>query len=118
MTHLIDIIGPIYQELLKSCERRKISVNLDVQDLRVNIPEPEPVEKFLRSEIRRALRNCEAGDKITISESDNDDYIRLSVKNSGRHTLLSDEKAKLIEAGYEVRARFGYDTIISLKIAQ
>ena len=118
MTHLIDIIGPIYQDLLKSCERRKIAVNLDVQDLRVAIAEPEPVEKFLRSEIRRALRNCEAGDKITISEADNADFIKLSIKNSGRHTLLSDEKAKLIEAGYEVRARYGYDTIISLKIAK
>ncbi len=118
MTHLIDIISPIYQDLLKSCERRKISVNLDVQDLTIGIADPEPAEKILRTEIRRALRNCTAGDKITLSESDNTDFIKLSVKNSGRHTLLADEKAKLIAAGYEVRARFGYDTIVSLKIAR
>ena len=118
MTHLIDIIGPIYQDLLKSCEQRKIAVNLDVQDLTVKIAEPEPVEKFFKSEIRRALKNCEKGDKITISEADNTEFIKLSVKNSGRNTLLEEEKDKIRALGYEVRARFGYDTIISLKIAR
>lgn len=118
MTHLIDIIGPIYQDLLKSCEKRKIAVNLDVQDLTVGIADPEPVEKFFKTEIRRALKNCEKGEKITISEADNDEFIKLSVKNSGRNTLLEAEKAGLRAAGYEVRARFGYDTIISLKIAR
>ena len=118
MPHLIDIVAPIYQDLLKSCERRKISVNLDIQDLTLNISDTEPVEKFFKSEIRRALRNCTAGDKITISEADNDSYVKLSVKNSGRETLTTEEKEKLIAAGYEVRARFGYDTIVSLKIAK
>lgn len=118
MPHLIDIVSPIYQDLLKSCERRKISVNLDIQNLTVNITEPESVEKFFETEIRRALRNCAAGDKVTISEADNDSFVKLSVKNSGRETLSAEEKEKLIAAGYEVRARFGYDTIISLKIAK
>ena len=118
MPHLIDIVSPIYQDLLKSCERRKISVNLDIQDLTLNISDTEPVEKFFKSEIRRALRNCTAGDKITISEADNDSYVKLSVKNSGRETLSTEEKEKLIATGYEVRARFGYDTIVSLKIAK
>ena len=117
-THFIDIIGPHYQDLLERCEKRKISVNLDIQDLTVPIcdDDHDRVDKFLRDEIRRALRNCSAGDKITLSESNNDSTIKISVKNSGAETLSAEEKARLIEAGYEVRARFGYDTIVSLRL--
>ena len=119
-THFIDIIGPIYQDLLKSCERRKIAVNLDIQDLTIGIPADDipRVEKFFATEIKRALRNCAAGDKITLSEANTADTIRLSVKNSGATTLPPDEKATLIAEGFEVRARFGYDTIVALKLSR
>lgn len=117
-THFIDIIGPIYQDLLKSCERRKIAVNLDVQDLSFGVSADDAViiEKFFKAEIRRAIRNCAAGDKITLSQTIADDYYRIAVKNSGANTLPAEDKAALIEAGFEVRARFGYDTIIALKL--
>ena len=118
MTTFIDIVGPIYQELMHRCERRKIAVNLDFQNLTIGIAEPAPVEKFLRTEIKRALANCEAGDKITLAQSISDDVIRISVKNSGRSPLSDDEKTKLRDAGCEVRSRFGYDTIITMRIAR
>ena len=118
--HFIDIIGPIYQDLLKSCERRKIAVNLDIQDLSfgVSADDVEIIEKFFKAEIKRAIRNCAAGDKITLSQTVSDDFYRIAVKNSGASTLSPDEKAALIEAGFEVRARFGYDTIIALKLSR
>ena len=112
MAKLIDIISPIYQDLLKKCERRKVSVNLDIEDLTLRIDNAEDIEKFYNAEIRRALKVCEAGDKITISQSSN----RFSVKNSAKTPLDADTVAKLREDGLEVRARFGYDTIISLKV--
>lgn len=112
MAKLIDIISPIYQDLLKKCERRKVSVNLDIEDLTLHIDNTEDIEKFYSTEIRRALKLCEAGDKITLSQSGN----RFSVKNSAKTPLDADTVAKLREDGLEVRARFGYDTIISLKI--
>ena len=114
MPHFIDILEPHYQELLKSCERRKVSVNLDVQDLTVNIRDAAPVEAFLTSEIKRALKNCAAGDKITLAESSDAHSIRISIKNSGRATLTEAERKELRALGYEIRARFGYDTIITL----
>jgi hypothetical protein len=119
-THFIDIIGPIYQDLLKSCERRKIAVNLDIQDLSfgVSADDVEIIEKFFKAEIKRAIRNCAAGDKITLSQTVSDDFYRIAVKNSGANTLSPDEKAALLEAGFEVRARFGYDTIIALKLSR
>ena len=119
-THFIDIIGPIYQDLLKSCERRKIAVNLDIQDLSfgVSADDVEIIEKFFKAEIKRAIRNCVAGDKITLSQTVSDDFYRIAVKNSGASTLSPDEKAALLEAGFEVRARFGYDTIIALKLSR
>ena len=119
-THFIDIIGPIYQDLLKSCERRKIAVNLDIQDLSfgVSADDVEIIEKFFKAEIKRAIRNCAAGDKITLSQTVSDDFYRIAVKNSGASTLSPDEKAALLEAGFEVRARFGYDTIIALKLSR
>lgn len=119
-THFIDILSPHYQDLLQRCEKRKISVNLDIQNLAVAIRDENiaPLERFLATEIRRALKNCAAGDKITLSESDDTTTIRISVKNSGAETLLPDEKARLVATGFEVRARFGYDTIITLKLAK
>ncbi len=119
-THFIEILSPHYQDLLQRCEDRKISINLDIQNLAVVIRDENiaPLERFLATEIRRALKNCAAGDKITLSESDDTDIIRVSVKNSGAETLSPDEKARLLAAGFEVRARFGYDTIIALKLAK
>ena len=118
MPHFVDIISPHYQKLLTSCERRKIAVNLDIQDLTINIRDTEPVNAFLTSEIKRALKNCSAGDKITLVESADAKAIRVSVKNSGSNTLSAEEKEALRAAGYEVRARFGYDTIITLVIGR
>lgn len=112
MIKLIDIISPIYQDLLKKCERRKISVNLDIQDLTLRIEDSERVEKFYNIEIRRALKMCEAGDKITLSQSGN----RFSVKNSAKTPLDANIVTKLRADGFEVRARFGYDTIITLVV--
>ena len=119
-THFIDIIGPIYQDLLKSCERRKIAVNLDVQDLSFGVSADDAViiDKFFKVELKRAIRNCAAGDKITLSQTITDDYYRIAVKNSGANTLTPDEKAELLADGFEVRARFGYDTIIALKLSR
>ena len=112
MAKLIDIISPIYQDLLKKCERRKISVNLDIQDLTLRVDDPEKIEKFYTTEIRRALKLCEAGDKITLSQSGT----RFSVKNSANTALDADTVTKLRADGFEVRARFGYDTIVTLNI--
>lgn len=117
MVKLIDIVSPIYQELLEKCGRRKISVNLDFQNLYISIDDDEAVRKFFTTEIKRALKMCEAGDKITISQSTTTDgKNRLSVKNSSKETLDSETVQKLRDKGYEIRARFGYDTIITLVI--
>lgn len=114
----IDIVGPHYQDLISRCEKRKIAVNLDFQELTISIHDDdiERVDQFLRTEIKRALRNCTTGDKITLSEANNAEQIKISVKNSGAETLSADEKAALAAAGFEVRARFGYDTIVSLRL--
>lgn len=119
-THFIDIIGPIYQDLLKTCERRKIAVNLDIQDLSFGVSADDAViiEKFFKVEIKRAIKNCAAGDKITLSQTVSEDFYRIAVKNSGAETLSPQEKAELIADGFEVRARFGYDTIIALKLSR
>ena len=114
MPHFVDIIGPHYQKLLADCDKRKIAINLDIQDPTINLREVRRVNEFLTSEIKRALRNCAAGDKITIAEAADAHSIRISIKNSGRATLSTEEKYALRELGYEVRARFGYDTIVSL----
>ena len=117
MAKLIDIISPIYQDLLEKCSRRKISVNLDFQNLYISIDDEDTVRKFFATEIKRALKMCEAGDKITISQSTTTDgKNRLSVKNSAKETLDAETTQKLRDAGYEIRARFGYDTIITLVI--
>ncbi len=116
MVKLIDIVSPIYQELLEKCSRHKISVNLDFQNLYLPVEDDEAVRKFFTTEIKRALKMCEAGDKITMSESATDHNIRLSVKNSAKTPLDAATIQKLRDSGLEVRARFGYDTIITLVI--
>ena len=118
MAKLIDIISPIYQDLLAKCERRKIAINLDIQNLTVRIPEPENVEDFYSKEIRRALKRCEEGDKITLAQSFSDEGMRLSVRCSAKEPLDAETVQKLRDSGLEVRSRFGYDTIITLLLAQ
>ena len=113
MSRIIDIVSPIYQDLIEKCSRRKISVNLDFQDLSAKIEDSAALEDFFRTEIKRALKLCEAGDRITLSQSGN----RFSIKNSAKTPLDNETTEKLREKGYEVRSRFGYDTIISFAIA-
>ena len=103
--------------LSKKCGRRKISVNLDFQDLSLKVADDEAITSFFASEVKRALKSCEAGDKITLSQAISANGIRFSVKNSAKTPLDAETADKLREKGYEVRSRFGYDTIISLTIA-
>ena len=118
MSRFIDIISPIYQDLLTRCERRKITINLDIQDLSLKISNDDIVRDFYATELKRALKLCQSGDKITITQAVNDDSVRLSVKNSSR-TLLDNETIEKLRAdGYEIRSRFGYDTIIAKKISK
>jgi len=116
MPHFVDIIAPHYQKLLADCDKRKIAINLDIQAPTINLRQVRRIDEFLTTEIKRALKNCTAGDKITIAETADAHSVRVSVKNSGRTTLSTEEKYALRAIGYEVRARFGYDTIISLVI--
>ena len=118
--HLIDIVSPHYQDLLAHCEKNKIAINLDFQDLTISINDDnrKKIDAFLQTEIRRALKICKAGDKITLAETNDNQAIKISVKNSGAETLSPAEKAELIAKGYEVRARFGYDTIVTLKLVR
>lgn len=114
MAKFIDIISPIYQDLVSRCERRKVSVNLDFQDLtmRLSQEDEEKVAKFYTTEIKRALKNCAAGDKITLAQSGN----RFSIKSSARTPLDVETVEKLRASGHEVRARFGYDTVVAIRI--
>ena len=118
MIEFIDIISPIYQDLLKKCARRKISINLDFQDLTIKVADEDTVRSFYTTELRRALKLCNDGDKITLSQVTKDNKVRFSVKNSSKTPLDSDTVTTLREKGYEVRARFGYDTIITLVVEQ
>ena len=116
MSRFIDIISPIYQELLARCERRKITINLDIQDLSYEVANDDEVRDFYTAELKRALKLCEAGDKITIAQSVTDSALRLSVKNSSKTLLDTETIEKLRADGYEIRSRFGYDTIVVRKI--
>ena len=117
MKTVADIIGMLYQELLSICEQRGISLGLDIQHPSVRIPEKklQSVYDFFQSHIERALQDCGDGDHITISQSMTADDIVLNIKNSGR-TLEEKTRESLKKKGYEVRARYGYDTNVSLKI--
>ena len=116
MSRFIDIISPIYQDLLSRCERRKITINLDIQDLTYKINDEDKVRNFYEKELKRALKICENNDKITIIQAINEDNVRLSVKNSAKKQFDNEVIEKLRADGYEVRSRFGYDTIITLKL--
>ncbi len=118
MKTIADIIGMLYQELLSVCEQRGVALGLDIQQPSARIPEKklQVVYDFLQSQIERALQSCSDGDHIMISESMTAEFIVLTIKNSGR-TVTAEEKLKLTKMGYEVRARYGYDTTVALKIA-
>jgi UV DNA damage repair endonuclease len=112
-----DVVGMLYQELLSICEQRGISLGLDIQHPSVQIPDKElqSVYDFLQSQIERALQDCDDGDKIVVSETMTDSDIVLAIKNCGR-ALESSVRDALKKKGYDVRARYGYDTNVSLKI--
>ena len=110
MAKFIDIISPIYQKLLKDCERRKISINLDIENPTIKITNEQQLLDFYTTELKRAIKNCDTGGKITLSQTND----RISIRYTSGKLLEPDLVEQLRSKGYQVRARFGYDTIISL----
>ena len=114
MNTISELIGPLYQKLLEICSKCDVSLNLDIQDPSLSFDDLSEVKIFLQTQLKRALENCSPGDKITIAEQHNDKQVRFSVKDSGR-TLTTKEQEELREQDYEVRARYGYDNIVTVK---
>ena len=114
MNTISELIGPLYQKLLEICSKYDISLNLDVQDPSLSFDDLTQVRDFLYVQLKRALENCRPGDKITIAEQHNDKQVRFSVKDSGR-TLSLEEQEELRAQDLEVRARYGYDNIVTIK---
>ncbi len=114
MNTISELIGPLYQKLLEICSKYDISLNLDVQDPSLSFDDLTQVRDFLYVQLKRALENCQPGDKITIAEQHNDKQVRFSVKDSGR-TLSLEEQEELRAQDLEVRARYGYDNIVTIK---
>ena len=114
MNTISDLIGPLYQKLLAICSKYDISLDLDIQDPSLAFDDLAPVSEFLRLQLLRAIQNCKPGDKITITEQHNDKQVCFSVKDSGK-TLDAKTQQELRDQDYEVRSRYGYDNIVTIK---
>lgn len=114
-----EVIGEYYQKLLRICDRHSIALNLDIENPSIRISQEEELRSFLSKQIPPAVRACKshADARIALVQKSipNSDLQRFSIKYSGE-TLTTEQKEKLQKAGLEVRARFGYDTIISIKL--
>ena len=96
------------------CEKRKISINLDLENPSLHVLDEERLRTFLRDELTRAFKGTKAGDKITISQvTTPDNRIKFSVKSSGKF-LTQEQKARIRAEGLEVSSRYGYGTTISI----
>ncbi len=113
------IIGEYYQKLLTICDRHKIALNLDLENPSTKVFQEKALRDFLTKQIPAAVKACkgEPDSHIVLAQKsiDGSNMLRFSIKYSGK-TLQPEEKAKLQAAGYDVRARFGYDTIITIKL--
>lgn len=114
MNTIAELIGPLYSKLLTICSKYNISLDLDIQDPSLSFDDLTEVRNFLYTQLKRALENCKPGDKVIISEHHNDKFVRFSVKDSGK-TLTKSQQEALREQNYEVRARYGYDNIVTVK---
>lgn len=114
-----EIIGEYYQKLLRICDRHGIALNLDIENPSTKIFQEKALCDFLKGQIPFAIKACKGheGAHVALVQKSipNSNMSRFSIKYSGE-TLQPEQKEKLIAAGYEVRARFGYDTIISIKL--
>lgn len=119
MNTIADLIGPIYQKLLRLCEQRQIAIGLDLENPAAHLIDFNAAKSFLESEINRALKTCKKGNHIILATSkikDNPNFsLKLSVKYNGK-TLSETTKTALKTSGLDVHSRFGYDNIVSLKL--
>jgi K+-sensing histidine kinase KdpD len=114
MNTISELIGPLYQKLLEICSKYDISLNLDIQDPSLSFDDLTQVRDFLYAQLKRALENCQPGDTITIAEQHNDKQVRFTVKDSGK-SLTKEQQQELRDQDLEVRARYGYDNIVTIK---
>jgi hypothetical protein len=116
MNSIANIIGPIYQNLLGLCEKRKIAINLDLENPSRKIRQEPLLRQFLKDSLSVAIKSCKPGNKITIAQDlSEDNSIHFSVKYDG-DVLDNTQKAALIEKEYNVRSRYGYGNTISIEI--
>ena len=66
MNSIANIIGPIYQNLLGLCEKRKIAINLDLENPSRKIRQEPLLRQFLKDSLSVAIKSCKPGNKITV----------------------------------------------------
>lgn len=113
------IIGDYYQKLLRICDRHGIALNLDIENPSLKVFQEKALCDFLKYQIPMVVKACKGHDGAHIAlvqkSIAGSNMSRFSIKYSGE-TLQPEQKQRLQDAGLEVRARFGYDTIISIKL--
>lgn len=115
MNSIANIVGPIYQSLLKLCEREGIALNLDLTHPSRKVRQENLLREFLKTSMTLAVKNCRKGNKITLVQTVADNHLVFSLKYDG--ALLDDAtKTKLDEQGYAHRSRFGYGNTISVQL--
>ncbi len=119
MNTIGSIVGEFYPKLLNICEKRKISLNLDLENPSVKVFQEKRLRDFLTKYISYAVKNCrkDPDSHVAIIQKSipNSNMSKFSIKFSGE-TLTPEAKQKLLDEGLEVRARFGYDTVVSIKL--
>ncbi len=115
------VISEFYPKLLTICEKRNIALNLDLENPSVKVFQEKALRKFLKDFTSLAVKSCqkspEAKQHIAIVQKSipGSEMSRISIKYSGE-TMTAEQKELLQKQGYKVRARFGFDTIISVDL--
>ena len=119
MNSITDIIGKSCQNLLQLCDKHHIAFNLDIENPSLKIFQEKKLRDFITEEASNAVKSAihhKDGHVAIIQKSiPGTNMAKISVKYSG-DCPTDAEKAALKEKGYEVRSRFGYDTVISIKL--
>ena len=100
MNSIANIIGPIYQNLLGLCEKRKIAINLDLENPSRKIRQEPLLRQFLKDSLSVAIKSCKPGNKITIAQDlSEDNSIHFSVKYDGGILYICGYGAYLVKTG-------------------
>ena len=115
MAKVADTLISLYKIALPFCERKKISLNLDLSDPTMTIDmQQRQLTNSLKSYLQDSILRTHSSGTITLGARPNKKTIEIFIKDTG-DAIPKAKRAEMAAENIDIHSRHGYGTTITLE---